>query len=145
MPSLVVGLRLQHRTKNQQGNENAEQNPGKEHVLITNKSFFGSVASIGSFGGPHHRELVLLLGAQLRNSNLNTLARPGRRVETANYEVFCNSVFRSSACSSSTLRISSMTRRVVGSFSPIQRTISEYDSIAIRSANKSSLIISTSV
>src|SRR5580692_1323834 len=53
--------------------------------------------------------------------------------------IFSSRDFKSSACSSSTLRMSAIIFLVVESSSPSQRTISEYDSIAIRSANRSSL------
>lgn len=50
----------------------------------------------------------------------------------------------SSACSSSTARISYIRRRDVGSAVPKNRTISRYDSMAIRSATRSSRSMSSS-
>ena len=56
---------------------------------------------------------------------------------------FCKKVSRSSACSSSTAKMSSSMRRVVVSWLPSQSIISLYEAMATRSATRSSLTMSS--
>ena len=73
------------------------------------------------------REPADALAEFYRAFNSRDLALMTRAAVAAGYfsDTFSSRFFMSSACSSSTLRMSSMSLRVVGSSSPSQRTISE--------------------
>src|SRR5215472_4406949 len=75
-------------------------------------------------------------GAEFHSSS------PSPLPDLPDQDIFASRSNMSLACSSSTLRICSIITREVGSSLPSQRTISEYDSIAIRSATRFSLIMS---